>query len=381
MDHKHHNDDNHDHVAHGHPHSHGHDHDHEHGGRVIGWFKSFIAPHSHDAADTIDDALSASAEGMRALKVSLVALALTAAAQVVVVVITGSVALLADTIHNFSDALTAVPLGIAFILARRSATRRYTHGFGRAEDLAGIFIIGMIALSAVVAAWVAVQRLIHPREIEYFGMVVIAGLIGFVGNEFAASYRIRVGRRIGSAALVADGLHARTDALTSLAVVVGALGVRAGWRLADPIVGLLISVAILAVLRQAARDVFRRLMDSVDPTLVDTVEATLIATDGIDRVDAVRLRWVGHELFGEAEVVSDGNLSLADAHDITERARHDLLHRVSRLADFTIHSSPSMVDIDPHREIQHHFIGRPVERTTEPIVLGGPRLRGPITQR
>ena len=334
---------------------HSHPHSHSHGGRVLSWLKNYFAPHSHDAADTIDDALTASTEGMRALKISLVALALTAVAQVVVVIITGSVALLADTIHNFSDALTAVPLGFAFILARRPPTRRYTYGYGRAEDLAGIFIIMMIALSAGVAAWVAVQRLIHPRDIEYVGMVVIAGLIGFAGNEFAASYRIRVGRRIGSAALVADGLHARTDALTSLAVVIGALGAWAGWRLADPIVGLIISAVILVVLRQAARDVYRRLMDSVDPTLVDTIETTLIATDGIERIDAVRLRWVGHELFGEAEIVSDGALSLADAHDITERARHDLLHCVPRLTDVIIHSSPSGADIDPHLDIRHHF--------------------------
>ncbi|MEO8363884.1 MAG: cation diffusion facilitator family transporter [Ilumatobacteraceae bacterium] len=331
-------------MDHDHLHDHDHDHHHEHlhsrGGRVFGWIKNYLAPHSHDAADTVDDALIASAEGMKALKISLLALALTAAAQVVVVVITGSVALLADTIHNFSDALTALPLGVAFILARRPATRRYTYGYGRAEDLAGIFIIAMIAFSAGVAAWVAVQRLIHPRDIGYYGMIIIAGLIGFVGNEFAASYRIRVGRRIGSAALVADGLHARTDALTSLAVVLGALGAWAGWHLADPIVGLLICVAILTVLRQAARDVYRRLMDGVDPNLVDTVEATLLATEGIQRVDAVRLRWIGHELFGQAEVVSDGALSLVKAHEITERARFDLLHRVPRLVEVIIHSKP-----------------------------------------
>lgn len=329
---------------HDHDHDHGHDHGDDHvnapGRRVIGWIKNYLAPHSHDAADTIDNALVASAEGMKALKISLLALALTAAAQVVVVVITGSVALLADTIHNFSDALTALPLGVAFILARRPATRRYTYGYGRAEDLAGIFIIAMIAFSAGVAAWVAVQRLIHPRDIGYYGMIVIAGLIGFGGNEFAASYRIRVGRRIGSAALVADGLHARTDALTSLAVVLGALGAWVGWHLADPIVGLLICVAILAVLRQAARDVFRRLMDSVDPKLVGIVEATLLATEGIQQVESVRLRWIGHELVCQAEVVSDGNLSLVEANQITERARHELLHRVPRLVDVVIHSKP-----------------------------------------
>ena len=172
--------------------------------------------------------------------------------------VSGSVALLADTVHNFSDALTAVPLWIAFVLSRRAASRRYTYGYGRVEDLAGLFVVAMIALSAVIAGWEAIDRLINPPPVEHLGWVAVAGVIGFAGNELVALYRIRVGNRIGSAALVADGLHARTDGLTSLAVVIRRGRGRPGLPAADPIIGLVITVAILGVLRTAARDVFRR---------------------------------------------------------------------------------------------------------------------------
>jgi divalent metal cation (Fe/Co/Zn/Cd) transporter len=162
-------------------------------------------PHSHDAADSIDDALEASTQGVLALKISLFILLGTAILQLLVVIVSGSVALLADTIHNFSDALTAVPLWVAFVLARRSATRRYTYGFGRAEDLAGLFIVAVVALSAVLAAWQStIQRLINPQPLHNLWWVVAAGVVGFLGNEAVAIYRIRVGQRIGSAALVAD---------------------------------------------------------------------------------------------------------------------------------------------------------------------------------
>lgn len=220
-----------------------------------------FVPHTHDAADSIDDAMEASAEGVKALKISLFLLLATTVLQFLVVLISGSVALLADTIHNFSDALTAVPLWVAFILGRRAATRRYTFGFGRAEDLAGLSIVAVVAMSAVVAAWQSVERLLNPQPLSNLWWVFAAGLIGFAGNEAVAIYRIRVGRRIGSAALVADGVHARTDGFTSLAVVFGAAGVMLGFPLADPIVGLLISAAILVLLWGTVRSIGRRLME------------------------------------------------------------------------------------------------------------------------
>ncbi len=300
-----------------------------------------VIPHSHDTVDSIDNALESSAIGIRAVKISLVALGVTASVQAVIVMLSGSVALAADTIHNFSDALTAVPLWIAFALGTRAATRRYTYGFGRAEDLAGLFVVAMIALSAVVAGYEAVLRLIHPVQIQHVGWVAAAGLIGFVGNELVALYRIRIGRRIGSAALVADGLHARTDGFTSLAVLLSAGGVALGFPLADPIVGLLITVAILAVLRTAARDVFRRLLDGVDPELIDTAEAALAARPGVTAVRSVRMRWIGHRLHADAELDVDPGASLEAAHQIAHDAEHELIHEVPKLSTALIHAYPS----------------------------------------
>jgi cation diffusion facilitator family transporter len=318
-----------------------HDHDHDHRGGLRGWLSGLAHPHSHDAADSVDSALESSAQGIRAVKISLVGLALTAALQMLVVAVSGSVALFADTVHNLSDALTAVPLWIAFVVGRRAANRRYTYGYGRAEDLAGLFIVAMIALSAVLAGVQAVRRLVDPAPVEHLGWVALAGLIGFAGNELVAVYRIRVGRAIGSAALVADGLHARTDGLTSLAVLAGAGGVAAGFPLADPIVGLVITVAILAVLRTAVRDVYRRLMDAVDPALVDLAEQSLSAAPGVTAVRAVRMRWIGHALHAEAELDIDGGVSVTDAHALAHEAEHRLTHDVPRLRSAVIHAYPA----------------------------------------
>ena len=336
-------------------HRHGDD-GHTHAEGLGSGLKSLLRPHSHASTGAADSALEASADGMRAVKLSLLGLAATAAVQMVVVAASGSVALLADTIHNFADALTALPLAMAFWLGRRRPNRRYTYGYGRAEDLAGIFIVAMIALSSAVAAWEAVRRLLDPQDVNQVAWVALAGLVGFVGNEVVAGYRIRVGRRIGSAALVADGYHARTDGLTSLAVVAGAIGVALGAPLADPVVGLLITVAILFVLKDAARVVYRRLMDSVDPVLVEQVEGVLAAVPGIEEVCEVRIRWIGHELRAEAQVVSDCELPLAKAHAIAEEGHHRLLHEVPRLAEAVIHTSPCAHDgVDHHAALAHHF--------------------------
>lgn len=297
--------------------------------------------HSHDHADSVDDALESSALGIRAVKISLIALAVTAVFQLVIVALSGSVALAADTIHNFSDALTAIPLWIAFVLGRRAASKRYTYGLGRMEDLAGLFVVLMIALSAIIAGYQAIRRLIDPLAIEHLGWVAAAGVIGFLGNELVALYRIRVGRRIGSAALVADGLHARTDGFTSLAVVLGALGVWLGFPLADPIVGLLITVAILVVLRSAARDVFSRLLDGVDPHLVESAEAALAGEPGVRAVRRLRMRWIGHRLHADAELDIDPDISLSAAHALAHSAEHRLTHAVPRLSSALIHAYPA----------------------------------------
>lgn len=303
--------------------------------------KEIFAPHSHDAADSVDDTLESTAAGIRTVKISLLVLGLTALIQIVIVVMSGSVALAADTIHNFADALTAVPLWIAFALGAKPATRRYTYGFGRVEDLAGSFVVAMITMSAIIAGYEAIARLIHPQQIEHVGWVALAGLVRFIGNEWVALYRIRVGHRIGSAALIADGLHARTDGFTSLAVLCSAGGVALGFPLADPIVGLLITAAILAVLRTAARDVFRRLLDGVDPAMVDAAEQALAARPGVQAVRSVRMRWIGHRLHADAELDVDPALDLAQAHRIAHDAEHELTHTVPKLTTALIHAYPA----------------------------------------
>ena len=330
----------HDHT-HGHGHRHDHDHTHDRPKGLLGVIKEIFAPHSHDASDSIDGALESSAAGIRAVKISLLALGATSIAQLVIVVISGSVALLADTIHNFSDALTAIPLWIAFALGTKAATRRYTYGYGRVEDLAGLFVIAMITLSAIIAGVESVRRLIHPVPIQHVGWVAAAGLVGFIGNELVAIYRIRVARQIGSAALIADGLHARTDGFTSLAVLLGAGGVALGFPLADPVIGLLITIAILAVLRTAVRDVFRRLLDAIDPDLVDAAEAALAAEPGVTAVRSVKMRWIGHRIHADAELDVDPTISLTEAHRIAHEAEHTLTHAVPKLSSALIHAYPA----------------------------------------
>ncbi|MFE0676313.1 cation diffusion facilitator family transporter [Streptomyces sp. NPDC058867] len=343
--------------SHHHPHTHADHHPHPpHRHPLRHRVAHLLKPHSHDTADKVDAALESSARGMRALWVSLAVLGATALAQAVVVLMSGSVALLGDTAHNAADALTAVPLGIAFVLGRRAATRRFTYGYGRAEDLAGLAIVLTIAASAAFAGWAAVERLLDPRPVQHLPAVAVAALVGFAGNEWVARYRIRVGRDIGSAALVADGLHARTDGFTSLAVLLGAGGAALGWQRADPVVGLAITVAILLVLRDAAREVFRRVLDAVDPALVDRAERALGQVPGVHGVGELRLRWIGHRLRAEVAVVVDGEATVRQAHAIAVDAEHALLHAIPRLTAALVHADPAPVPgtADPHQALAHH---------------------------
>jgi cation diffusion facilitator family transporter len=338
-----------DHDLHEHEHEHEHEHSHPHshgpGGHshptgIRGFFYGLFVPHSHDAADSIDDALEASSAGVRALKISLFVLLATTILQLIIFIISGSVALLADTIHNFADALTAVPLWIAFVLARRTATRRYNFGFGRAEDLAGLFIVAVVALSAIVAGYEAINRLFHPTTLHNVGWVVVAGAIGFAGNELVAIYRIRVGRQIGSAALVADGVHARLDGFTSLSVVLGAIGVMIGIPLADPIIGLLIAISILILLWGTVRSIGRRLMDGIDPHILETAERVLEHVPGVAAVPSIKLRWVGHRLQGTA-TIQVADVKLAAVELIVHEAHHELSHALPNLDVFDIVATAS----------------------------------------
>jgi cation diffusion facilitator family transporter len=355
----------HQHAHHAHPHPHEAKHlerpHHEHDHGWFGWLTEAILllpGHSHSHSHTeanVDETLEGSARGLWALKVSLVGLGITALFQLVIVLVSGSVGLLADTIHNFGDALTAVPLGIAFVLGRRAASRRYTYGYGRAEDVAGALIVAIILFSALVAAYESVQKLLHPEPLTHIGWVIVAALIGFLGNEAVAVFRIRVGREIGSGALVADGQHARADGFTSLAVLLGALGVLAGFPLADPLVGLLITIAILFIVKDTARTMWRRLMDAVEPEVVDAIEQAAAAMPGVEDVHDVRVRWLGHKLGAEFHITVDETLPTRESHAIAEEVRHQLFHALPRLGVVTIHVDPcGHSGEDPHRLTAHH---------------------------
>ncbi len=347
------------HHDHDHASEHHHDNPHGHGHGLKSRLRDLLQGHTHDPAQQVDSTLEGSVEGTRALAGSLVVLGVTAIAQAVVVVFSGSIALLGDTVHNFADALTAVPLWIAFRLGRRAPNERFTYGYGRVEDLAGVVVVLVIAVSAFAAGYEAIDRLINPRTVDHLIIVAAAGVIGFVGNEIAAQLRIRTGRRIGSAALVADGLHARTDGLTSLAVVAGVIGVALGWQAADPIAGLLIMIAIAGVLRRAIRLVFRRLLDAVDPELYRDVTHVVESTPGVIGLNQLRLRWVGHRLHVEADITVAADRSLAAAHDVAHQVEHQLLHQVPRVQTVIVHPSPApSPGQDPHTVLAHHADGR-----------------------
>jgi cation diffusion facilitator family transporter len=303
-------------------------------------------PQGHQHFGPTDPDSVATREGARATWVSLGTLLLTAGIQLAIVGASGSVALLADTIHNFTDALTAVPLLIAFRLARRPPSRRYSYGLHRAEDLAGIAIVAMILVSAIFAGVEAVQRLIHPEPIHHVGWVFLAGVVGALGNEAVAAYRIRVGRKIGSAALVADGLHARTDGLASVAVVGSALAVMAGLERADPLIGLAITILIALTLVQAARAVGHRILDGTDEQTITLIEEVASGVPGVEHVTRAQARWTGHRLLAEIDVDVDPSAPVSDAHAIAEKVELELRSNVPRLTAVTVH-------VDPHEHPSH----------------------------
>ncbi len=311
--------------------------------------------HGHDHAHGSTDPLILSTRrGIRAIKWSFTALMATAAIQVVVVVLSGSVALLADTVHNFGDALTAVPLWIAFRLGRREPTRRFTYGLGRVEDLAGLTIVLIILGSAAFAAYESIGRIFNPRDIGNLWAVAVAAAIGFAGNEAVAVFRIRVGKEIGSAALVADGYHARVDGLTSLAVLAGAIGVWLGFPLADPIVGLIITAAILRIVWSSGRSVFSRLLDGVDPEVPDEIRHAVSHVPGVREVTGVRVRWLGHRMHAELNLSVCADLSVEEGHEVAVETRHQLLHHLRYLSDATIHVDPEHASGGEYHCVEDH---------------------------
>lgn len=340
-----------------HDHEHNHDHEHAHSANpIVEWFQHTFTPHDHGYQVAALDPALATDRGIHAVKVSLVALLFTAAFQVAIVAISGSVALLADTIHNFSDALTAIPLGLAFTLSRRARNSRYTYGYGRAEDIAGVVIVVMILFTAIEAIRQSVLKIMDPQPIANIGWVAAAGVIGFLGNELVALFRIRVGKQIGSAALIADGNHARADGFTSLAVLAGAVGVWLGYPLFDPIVGLGIGAAILVIVWNSARDMYYRVMDAVEPQVTETIAKIASQTKDVMEVHDVAVRWVGHRQRAELHVIVDCQMLTCDSHRIAEKVRHDLFHAMPALADVTIHVDPCECERCGDTHVSRHHL-------------------------
>ena len=305
------------------------------------WLGSLLhRTHSHASEVSRLDPALATRRGIWALKVSLVVLLLTALFQVGIALSSGSVALLADTLHNFSDALTAIPLWLAFNLIRRARSPRYTYGYGRAEDLAGAAIVGLIFLSALEVFYQSFERLLHPMPISNLGWIAAAAVIGFLGNELVAFLRLRVGREIHSAALEADGLHSQVDGFTSLGVLAGVVGVKLGLPWVDPLIGFGIGATILYVTWGAAREIWYRLMDAADPVQVAQAAQVARATPGVLAVDNVRLRWLGHSQECELTLRVAGEQSIAGSNLIMESVRHALQHALPSLQEVTLQVAP-----------------------------------------
>lgn len=323
-------------------------HGHGHGGHAHG--------HGHTHG-VVDPMVTTTARGKWAVKWSFVALFITASIQLTVVILSSSVALLADCIHNFGDAATAIPLTIAFTLARRPATKRFNYGFGRVEDLAGLVVVLLILASAIVAGYVAIDRLRNPHPVSHLAIIMVASIVGFIGNEGVALFRIKIGKEIGSAALVADGMHARTDGWTSLAVLGGAVGVYFGFPLADPIIGLLITIAIMFVVWSSVKAVFSRMLDGVEPEYVDQITATAAKVAGVSGVNDVRARWIGHRLRAEIAIAVAPTLSVREAHEIAKTVSHDVEDELKFLSGTIVHVDPT----DDSGE-RRHAVSEPAAR-------------------
>ncbi|NEP34759.1 cation diffusion facilitator family transporter [Moorena sp. SIO3B2] len=308
---------------------HHHHHHHHHG------------DHSHSHG-VIDPEIASSARGIWAVKWSLVGLVITAILQAVVFWLSGSVALLADLIHNVGDAMTAVPLGVAFLVSRRKPTARFSYGFARLEDLAGVMIVVIVLLSAVITAYESVERFYHPQPLHHLGALAIAAIVGFIGNEVVALFRIRVGREINSAALIADGYHAMADGLVSLAVLVSAVGVALGYSWADPVIGLVITAVLLKIVWESGQTIFSRLLDGVEPEVLESLQHAINHVPEVeaDAIANLRPRWLGHRLHVEMDIMLPPTLSLQQTQGITNTVEQQLKAQLPYLGLIVVRAVP-----------------------------------------
>ncbi|MHB8512149.1 MAG: cation diffusion facilitator family transporter [Actinomycetota bacterium] len=295
------------------------------------------AGHAHPSALT---GAEGTKTGLRAIRLASVALGASAALRLTIAIISGSVALLASGLDDLGDVLTTIALSLAFVASRRAADERYTFGYQRAEDLGGVLVVIVIWVSAGIATFEGIDKLIHHRGVGHIPLALAAASIGLLGNGFAAFYKIRVGRKIGSEPLVADGKHAMTDGLAAIAAIIGLIGARSGASWADPVAGLAVAVAIGWVAFQATRQVLTRLLDAVDPSIVNRISEVALHTDGVMGLGRVQARWAGRSLYITMTVAVDGHLPVDDAHEIAEHLHHEVLHRIPEVAQVDIHVDP-----------------------------------------
>ena len=337
--------------------THTHDHDHDHNEH-----NDDEHTHGHEHGK-VDADLYGNRAGLRAVQISTAGMLLVAAIQFAIAWIGGSAGLFADALHNFGDVFTTIALWIAFVISNRAANQRYTYGYYRAEDLAGIFIVLVIIASAIASGVESIQKLTSGNIPTQIYLSMAAALIGVAGNELLAQYKISVGKRINSVSLIADGHHSRIDGLTSLAAFIGLVGVRLGFPKADPIAGIVITIVIFTVVISTSRSVLQRLLDAVDPHVVPSIVATASAVPGVEEVTDVRARWVGHTLHVVMNIEVDAELTLSKAHAIAEEVRHRLFHDIKGISEVVVHTDPSSASGDHHQEMAHH-----IQAAQRPIV-------------
>lgn len=279
-------------------------------------------------------------EGLRAIRLAALALGASAVVRLTIAAITGSVGLLAAGIDDLGDVATTIALSVAFVASRRAADRRYTFGYQRVEDLSGVLVVLVIWGGAGFATYEAVTKLTGDHEVTRLGIAMGAAALGLAANGFAGFYKIAVGRRIMSEPLIADGKHALTDGVASIAALGGLIGVQAGWEQADPIAAFVVVAAIVAVAVDATRNVSTRLLDAVDPEIVNRIENIILGTPGVAGCGRVQARWAGRSLYVTVTVAVDGDLPVSEAHAVAEAVQHRILHDVDGVAQVDVHVDP-----------------------------------------
>jgi cation diffusion facilitator family transporter len=270
----------------------------------------------------------------RAVALSAVGLAVTGLIELAIALVSGSVALLGDALHNLSDVSTSVLVFVGFRASRKAATERYPYGYERAEDLAGIGVAVVIWASAAVAGAESVNKLIHHGTTQHLGWGIGAAAAGILGNQLVARYKLVVGRKIQSATLVADARHSSLDALSSAGAMLGLIGVAVGWSWADAVAGLLVTGFICHVGWEVTSDIAHRLLDGVDPAIVTTAEATAAHTEGVAHAHA-RARWTGRTLRVEVEGWVPPTTTVADADRIGRLVADRLGAELPEMRSFT----------------------------------------------